>query len=41
MRLKSNDEITLDEKWKARLTKHDLRVFDRIAGRINRQLGYE
>lgn len=34
-------EIVLDEKWRTELTQEDLAVFERIGGRVNRQLGYE
>ena len=40
MRLRSTEEIRLDEKWKDRLTQKDLDVFDRIAGKANRAHGY-
>ena len=33
-------EIALDEKWRVDLSAEDLRVFDEVAGRMNRRLGY-
>ena len=41
MRLRSMDEIKLDQKWKSALTPEDLQVFERVAGRCNRAYGYE
>jgi len=41
MRLRSRSEITPDDKWEKELTTADLRVFERIAGKLNRALGYE
>ncbi len=41
MRLKSSGEIQLDEKWRTALTPADLATFDRVAGDLNRQYGYE
>lgn len=40
MRLDTTSEIRLDERWKEHLTKSDLQVFDRVAGRMNRRYGY-
>jgi Sulfotransferase family len=40
MRLKSTDQIKLDERWKSALTPKDLKTFDRIAGKLNRLYGY-
>jgi Sulfotransferase family len=40
MRLKSADQIKLDERWKNALTQRDLETFDRIAGKVNRLYGY-
>ena len=40
MRLKSTEEIKLDEKWRSALTEHDLAVFEQIAGRFQRLYGY-
>jgi hypothetical protein len=41
MRLDSTPEIKLDERWREVLSPSDLEIFDPIAGRLNRQLGYE
>lgn len=41
MRLGSSSDIRLDEKWRSQLTDADLNIFDRIAGKFNRRLGYE
>ena len=40
MRLDSTSEIRLDERWHEHLTEDDLRVFDRVAGNLNRRYGY-
>jgi hypothetical protein len=40
MRLDTDSEIRLDERWREVLTEQDLRTFDRIAGRTNRRYGY-
>lgn len=40
MRLDSTSEIRLDERWKQHLTADDLRVFDEVAGDLNRKYGY-
>lgn len=40
MRLDATSEIQLDERWKEHLTKSELQVFDRVAGRMNRHCGY-
>ncbi len=40
MRLDTTSEIRLDERWKEHLTKGELQVFDRVAGRMNRHYGY-
>jgi len=40
MRLRSIDEVRLDEKWKTVLTECDLQVFEDIAGSMNRHYGY-
>jgi hypothetical protein len=39
MRLTAS-EVRLDEKWRRTLTPDDLETFDRVAGSLNRQLGY-
>lgn len=41
MRLDTNEDIVLDERWKSALWPADLRIFDKIAGRMNRRLGYQ
>jgi hypothetical protein len=41
MRLRPITEIRLDDKWRTQLTAHQLAVFDRIAGHLNRRYGYE
>lgn len=41
MRLKSTSEIRLDERWRTQLSSEDLDVFERSAGRMNSQYGYE
>ena len=41
MRLDKTSEIRLDERWRVKLTEEELRVFDRIAGELNRRYGYE
>ncbi len=40
MRLDTTSEVRLDERWQEVLTEEDLRTFDAIAGRLNRQYGY-
>jgi hypothetical protein len=40
MRLDSSSQIKLDERWKSHLTADDLAVFDRVAGKLNREYGY-
>lgn len=40
MRLDSSVDIRLDERWKSELSAEDLRVFDEVAGAMNRRLGY-
>ncbi len=40
MRLDWDGSVKLDERWKQVLTKEDLDTFDRIAGSMNRKLGY-
>jgi len=41
MRLDSSSEVVLDDRWKSELSDADLREFDRVAGDLNRALGYE
>jgi hypothetical protein len=40
MRLDSTSEVRLDERWKSVLTEDDLRVFQAVAGDLNRRYGY-
>lgn len=40
MRLRSTEEIRLDEKWKNVLTEKDLTVFEQIAGKYQQLYGY-
>lgn len=40
MRLDDSSEIRLDDRWRTHLTSADLREFDRVAGKLNRSLGY-
>ena len=40
MRLDSTSQISLDERWRSTLSKEDLKVFDSVAGDLNRRLGY-
>jgi hypothetical protein len=40
MRLLPDTEIRLDERWKGELDPGDLAIFERIAGKTNRLLGY-
>lgn len=41
MRLDTDSEIKLDERWRSQLTKQQLEEFDAIAGDLNRHYGYE
>ncbi len=41
MRFDTTSEIRLDERWRTQLTPRQLRVFDRVAGDLNRTYGYE
>ncbi len=41
MRLESQQEVRLDDRWKTELNRDDLSTFERVAGTINRKLGYE
>jgi hypothetical protein len=41
MRLDTTSEIQLDERWRETLTEQDLRVFDTVAGKMNRRYGYK
>lgn len=40
MRLDTGSEIQLDERWKKALSPEDLKVFDNVAGTLNRKYGY-
>ncbi len=40
MRLDTTSEIQLDERWRDELSEHDLRVFEDVAGEMNRRYGY-
>lgn len=40
MRMSTVGKISLDDRWRQQLSQEDLAVFERIAGRLNRQLGY-
>ena len=40
MRLRSTDDITLDESWRRKLSAEQLRIFEREAGKTNLALGY-
>jgi hypothetical protein len=41
MRLDDQEEIRLDDRWKASLSGENLKMFDLIAGAMNRKLGYQ
>jgi len=41
LRLKPDAKIEVNEKWRTALTAADLATFERIAGGLNRQLGYD
>ena len=40
MRLDTTSEIKLDERWKSALSIADLKKFEKVAGKMNRRLGY-
>jgi hypothetical protein len=40
MRLDTTSEIQLDERWRENLTEQDLRVFNDVAGELNKRYGY-
>jgi len=40
MRLDGTSEIRLDQRWKSALTEDNLKVFDHVAGDMNRRYGY-
>jgi len=41
MRLDTTSQISLDERWRSVLTEEELRIFDSVAGSMNRRYGYE
>ncbi len=41
MRLKPISEIKIDERWKSELSKNQLRLINRYAGKLNQKYGYE
>ncbi len=42
MRFRGSEKgIKLDEKWRSKLSNQDLNIFDAIAGKLNRSLGYD
>jgi hypothetical protein len=41
MRMDTTSEIKLDERWRQHLTGEDLRVFNEVAGKLNRKYGYD
>jgi len=40
MRLDTGSDVRLDDRWRSALTEEDIRVFDGVAGAINRRYGY-
>ena len=40
MRLDTTSEIRLDERWREKFTDKDLRIFNDVAGEMNRRYGY-
>jgi hypothetical protein len=40
MRLASTSAIRVDDRWRSKLTKEDLGVFNEVAGEMNRKYGY-
>ncbi len=40
MRLDGDPEVWLDERWRTVLTERQLKAFDTVAGKMNRQYGY-
>jgi Sulfotransferase family len=40
MRLDRTGDIVLDERWRTALNEQDLETFERVAGALNRRLGY-
>jgi hypothetical protein len=41
MRLDSTSNVRLDERWKTALNEEQLRVFESVAGDLNRRYGYQ
>ncbi|MCB8920918.1 MAG: sulfotransferase [Ardenticatenaceae bacterium] len=41
MLFEREQEIQIDERWKSQLTSFELKIFDDIAGNLNRHFGYE
>ena len=41
MRLASSSQIRVDQKWRDALTPADIETFERVAGSLNRRLGYQ
>ena len=41
MRLDATSEVQLDERWRNKLTDQDLKIFESLAGKMNRRYGYE
>ena len=41
MRLDTTSQISLDERWREKLTDHDLKIFESTAGKMNRKYGYK
>lgn len=41
MRLDTDSEVIVDERWREELQDEDLRTFDRVAGRVNARFGHE
>lgn len=41
MRLNSTNEIRFDERWKTALNASDIKIFESVAGAMNRRLGYQ
>jgi hypothetical protein len=40
MRTKDKISIALDERWKQKLSDENRNIFERIAGAVNKTLGY-
>jgi hypothetical protein len=41
MRMRNSSEISLDEAWREELRPEELAIFERVAGKLNREFGYE